>query len=99
MSVLNLFHHGFALLWLCHVALNHERLGQLIGHLHRVRLILLLLVGDVIDDALRPVCAESLYHFRADSARAASDQHNFPGEIQWIAHNDSWVPSEYRRIM
>ena len=88
MSILYLFHHGFDLLRLCYVAFDHERFIQLLRHVQRVGLIFVLCIGDVVHHALRSTCAERFDHLRADSARAARDQHNFPGKIQWIAHND-----------
>ena len=86
MSILYLLHHGRDLRWLRDVALDHQRLDQLISRIHRVGLILPLRVGDVIDHALRAVCAKSLYHFCANPARAAGDQHNFASEIERISH-------------
>jgi hypothetical protein len=56
-------------------------------------------VGDIIHHALGTASSERLDHLRANSARAARDEHNLSGEIQWIAHDDSSVSSEYRRTM
>src|SRR5262249_53863707 len=86
MSILYLFHHGLDLHWLRHVTLDHQRLVQLLGHIHCVRLILPLRVGNVIDHPLRAVRPKTLYHFRADPARATGDQDNFASEIEWIRH-------------
>ena len=60
MSILYLFHHGLDLRRLCDVALDHQRLFQFFRHVLRVGLILPLRIGDVIDHALRAVCAKSL---------------------------------------
>ena len=40
----------------------------------------------IIHDALRAPPAERLDHFRAEPARAAGDEHDFAGEIEWIGH-------------
>src|SRR5437660_514775 len=69
-----------------HAALNHHRLNQLVRHVHRIGFVLSLRVRNVIHHALRVVCAESLDHLRADTARAASDQHNLASEIERVSH-------------
>ena len=43
-------------------------------------------IGDVIDHAFRAARAEGFDHFRADAARAAGDEHDFSGEIEWVIH-------------
>ena len=87
MSILDLLHHGLDLRRLCHVALDHQRLLQLIRHIHRIRLILTFRVSHVIGHALRAVFPERFDHLRANPARAAGDQHDFASEIQRIRHN------------
>ena len=97
MSILYPLHHAFDLRGLRHVALNHQWLIQFIRHIHRIGLVLPLRVGDVIDHALRALRAKSLYHFRADPARAAGDQHNFASEIQRIGHIEKKFNQETRK--
>ena len=65
---------------------TEQRVHLAVGRIHRIGLILPSRVGDVIDHALRAVCAKSLYHFCANPARAAGDQHNFASEIERISH-------------
>ena len=94
-----LLHHCFNLLRLCDITLDYERFPDFCRYFHGVRLVLALRVGDVIDYALRTMSAERLDHLRAHPSRAARDEHNFPGEIQQVAHDDWFVGPEYRRTM
>ena len=82
----DLFHHRFGLLRICHIAFDDERLFQFRRNVFRVRFVLPLLIGDVVNDALRAASAERLNHFRAEPARAAGDEHDFAGKIERISH-------------
>ena len=82
MSILYLFHHRLGLLWLRHVALDEERVLQLFRDIFRTGFVLPLRVSDVIDNARRAAFAERRNQILADAARAAGDEHDFPGEIE-----------------
>ena len=45
-----------------------------------------LVIADEIDHGLRAVRVERLNHFRADTARATGDEHDFAAEIKRIGH-------------
>jgi hypothetical protein len=45
-----------------------------------------LTIGDVIHYTLRVVRTKGLDHFRADPARAASDEDYFASEIERVSH-------------
>ena len=89
--ILYLLHHRFDLLRLRHVALDHQRFIQLLRYTESIGFVLSLRVGDIIDHALRAAGAESSNHLRANPARAACNQRNFPGEIERILHDDCRV--------
>ena len=87
MSILYLLHHRLDLLRLRHVALDHQRIIQFLRHILASDLFCPCGIGHVIDHALRAVFAEGLDHFRAETARAAGDEHDFAGEIERIGHD------------
>src|SRR4029079_2503074 len=86
--LLDLFHHRFDLQRLRHVALDHQRLFEFLCYSQSIGFVLSLRVSDIIHDALCTPGSESLNHLRTNSPRAASNQGNFPGEIESIFHDD-----------
>ena len=82
-----------------HVALDYQRFIQFLRYTESIGFVLSLRVGDIIHHALRAAGAESFNHLRANSARAARNQRNFPGEIERILHDDWRVCCEYRRTI
>ena len=88
MSILYLLHHRLYLRRLRHIALNHQRLVEVLRHVRRIGLVLSLRIGNVIHHALRAVFPERFDHFSADPPRAAGDQHHFARKIERVAHDD-----------
>ncbi len=86
MSILYLFHHRLGLLRLGHVAFDQERVLQFFRHALGISLVLSGRIDHVIHHAFRAAFAKRLDQFLADSTRAAGDEDDFAGEIQWIAH-------------
>ena len=79
--------HRFDLVRLRHVALDHQQISyQFLCYTESIGFVLSLRVGDIIHHALRAAGAESFNHLRANTARAACNQRNFPGEIERILH-------------
>ena len=91
MSILYLLHHRFDLLRLRHVAIDYQRFIQFLRYTESIGFVLSLRVGEVIHHALSAACAESFNHLRANTARTACNQRNFPGEIERILHDDCRV--------
>ena len=89
--ILYLLHHHFDLLRLRHVALDYQRFIQFLRYTESIGFVLSLRIGEVIHHALSAACAESLNHLCANTARAACNQRNFPGEIERILHHDCRV--------
>ncbi len=88
MSSLYLLHHRLYLRRLRHIALNQQRLVEVLRHVRRIGFVLSLRIGNVIHDALCSMRAKSLDHLCADPPRAAGDQHNFARKIERVAHDD-----------
>ena len=77
-----------AWLRLRHIALNQQRLVEVLRHVRRIGFVLSLRIGNVIHRPLRAVFPERFDHLSADPPRAAGDQHHFARKIERVDHDD-----------